>query len=88
MSANQTAGQRQQCPCIAAPLSLTWFLTAPRRSHRFELYRGYLAALLERDSEAGVVLADSQDLLVQSDPWQHPLVQRMLDEVSGWSAAG
>lgn len=48
---------------------------------RFELYRAYLAALLERDSEAGVVLADTQELLVQSDPWQHPLVQRLLDEV-------
>ncbi|PRW50915.1 hypothetical protein C2E21_5562 [Chlorella sorokiniana] len=48
--------------------------------HRFELYRGYLAALLERDSQAGVVLAASQDLLVQSDPWRHPLVQRLLDE--------
>ncbi|KAI7835344.1 hypothetical protein COHA_010753 [Chlorella ohadii] len=48
--------------------------------YRFELYRGYLASLLERDSEAGVLLAGSPELLVQSDPWQHPLVQRMLDE--------
>lgn len=50
---------------------------------RFELYRGYLASLLERDSEAGVVLAATPELLVQSDPWQHPLVQRLLDEVRG-----
>lgn len=82
------AWQRQQCPCTTPPLSLTWSFPAPRRLHRFELYRGYLAALLERDSEAGVVLADSQDLLAQSDPWQHPLVQRLLDEVSRLSAAG
>ena len=58
-------------------------LYLPLPPRRFELYRGYLASLLERDSEAGVVLAASPELLVQSDPWQHPLVQRLLDEVRG-----
>ncbi|KAL4444237.1 hypothetical protein ABPG75_011974 [Micractinium tetrahymenae] len=48
--------------------------------HRFELYRKYLADLLERDSEAGVILTDSRDVLIQSDPWEHPLVQQMIDE--------
>ncbi|KAL4441478.1 hypothetical protein ABPG77_001982 [Micractinium sp. CCAP 211/92] len=48
--------------------------------HRFELYRKYLADLLERDSEAGVILTDSRDVLIQSDPWEHPLVQQLVDE--------
>ena len=48
---------------------------------RFELYRQYLAKLLERDSEAGVMLTDSRDVLIQADPWQHPLVEQMIDEV-------
>jgi hypothetical protein len=34
-----------------------------------------------RDSEAGVILTDSRDVLIQSDPWQHPLVQQLVDEV-------
>lgn len=48
---------------------------------RFELYKGYLKQLLERDSEAGVMLTDSRDVLLQADPWEHPLVQQILDEV-------
>lgn len=50
--------------------------------YRFELYRKYLAALLEQDSEAGVILTDSRDVLIQSDPWEHPLVKQLIDEDS------
>jgi hypothetical protein len=61
-----------RCDCTVPP---------PLYCCRFELYRQYLAKLLERDSEAGVMLTDSRDVLVQSDPWKHPLVEQMIDEV-------
>lgn len=49
---------------------------------RLDLYRGFLSQLRERDSEAGVLLvAGAGEVLVQADPWQHPVVERLLDEV-------
>ena len=66
-------------PATTTPLLL--HCTAPLHCRRFELYRQYLAKLLERDSEAGVMLTDSRDVLIQADPWQHPLVEQMIDEV-------
>jgi hypothetical protein len=50
--------------------------------YRFELYKRYLGELLVRDSEAGVILTDSRDVLIQSDPFKEPLVQRLINEVS------
>lgn len=66
-------------PVPGCPLSSRWL--PPVLPRRFELYRKYLADLLERDSEAGVILTDSRDVLIQSDPWEHPLVQQLVDEV-------
>lgn len=50
--------------------------------YRFELYKQYLGELLVRDPEAGVVLTDSRDVLIQSDPWADPFVQQLVDEDS------
>lgn len=87
-AAPQARGQVVEAACVAAggaphththpTLTLT---PTPPVPPRFELYRKYLEALLERDSEAGVILTDSRDVLIQSDPWEHPLVQQLIDEV-------
>ena len=45
-------------------------------------------APLPTHPQAGVILSDSRDVLLQSDPWQHPLAQRLLDEARAPSGLG
>ena len=51
------------------------------KMQRYQLYQPYLTRLLARGFSGGVVLADARDVFIQSDPWQHSTIKKLVAEV-------